>query len=263
VKDRRGKVVKSWLRDKTAAFCMIHMGWHPEDCKRLKLPMCEEKEFECTFTGIRKPCLQVNGVATKRPGQKVRNHFACGCEREHDPENFNCEFACVKKLISELGEKRATDSMFWCQREKGYEWSKDQGPQKKQKISESPQRINRREGVRPGKRLTGSMGRKTFVTLGKNFFLWTQDQLKETTHHKSVANLEKYIDPGYVNIGRETMISRVFQSYEQGRYHPPMCGNIMLSVQSTFMELRTIKTLLKRLVDKDRVQNSILLDMIE
>ena len=134
VRDRRGRIRLDWLRDKTAAFALIHCGWHPIDCKRAKLSNCEEKQFECHFTGLTKPCLQVNGVATKRPGQTVRNFFTCGCEKQHDPTNFNCEFACVKKVVEELGEKKAKDGLFWNHTNRGFSWSEKQKLQEKTKI---------------------------------------------------------------------------------------------------------------------------------
>lgn len=263
VTDRKGRIVKSWVRDKTAAYAMIHMGWHPMDCKRLKLPMVEEKTFECSFTGLIKPALQVNGVATKRPGQTVRNHFSCGCHRQHNPENYNCEYTVVKKLMEELGEERAERSFFWCQNEKGHGWSDVQGPQQKDKISDALQRINTREGVRPGEKLTGDMGRKTFVTLGKNFFMFPEDELKETTHHLSTANFIKYIDPRYVNIGRETIVSRVFQSYEQGHYKPPMSGNMLLAMAANNEKLEKIQRVLCALAVKNGVFGPFLTKLLE
>ena len=240
VRDKRGRIRKDWVRDKAAAFALIHMGWHPVDCKRLKLPMCEEKRVECQFTGLQKPCLQVNGVATKRPGQLVRNHFTCGCQKQHDPLNFNCEYAVVKKLIEELGD-RATEGLFWNHADRGFSWSGSQGLQEKTKIGQALQRINLREGVRPGEELTGDMGRKTFVTLGRNFFLFPEQELRDKTHHKHATNFLKYIDPGYVNLGRETVVSRIFQSFEQGYYKPPMSGNVLLAITDQNQKLKYLE----------------------
>ena len=88
------------------------------------------------------------------------------------------------------------------------------------------------------------MGRKTFVTLGKNFFLFSEDELRDKTHHLSAANFVKYIDPGYVNVGRETLVSRVFQGYEQGFYKPPMSGNVCLAMGSLNQKIEQIQQLL-------------------
>ena len=72
------------------------------------------------------------------------------------------------------------------------------------------------------------MGRKTFCTLGKEFLKFSEDELKQITHHKSSENFVKYLDSGYVNVQQETLVSRVFQRYEQGEYHPPVSGNVRL-----------------------------------
>jgi len=249
VKDRRGRLRKDWLRDKVAAFALIHMGWHPVDCERAKLSNCEEKTFECNFSGLQKPCLQVNGVATKRPGQVVRNFFTCGCQKKHDPNNVHCEYAMVKMLMEELGEdedgeQRAEKGLFWNHADLGFSWSDKQGLQHKTKIGAALQRINLREGVRPGEKLTGDMGRKTFVTLGRNFFLFPEQELRDKTHHKTAANFVKYIDPGYVNLSRETLVSRVFQSYEQGFYKPPMSGNVLLAIAEQNHKLKCLEDMI-------------------
>ena len=245
IRDRKGRIVNSWLRDKVAAFCLIHMGWHPVDCKRVNWQCCQEVTHEDPFTGLTKPALQARGVATKRPGQKVRNYWACGCAKHHNPDNDFCEYGLVKRLIASLGEERASKSLFWTQNKGGYGWSDKQGLQKKLKISECLERINRRVpgGVRPGYKLAGDMGRKTFATLGTNFFMFSEDELKEITHHKTSANFVTYVDPTYVNIGRETLVTRVFQAYEQGRYFPPMSGNVQLALAQYSDELRTLKRL--------------------
>ena len=88
------------------------------------------------------------------------------------------------------------------------------------------------------------MGRKTFVTLGKNFLLFSEDELRDKTHHLSAANFVKYIDPGYVNLGRETLVSRVFQSYEQGFYKPPMSGNLVLAMAEQNEKLKIIQRII-------------------
>ena len=146
---------------------MIHMGWHPVDCHRLDWTMCEEIPGGADpARGICQPCIKVNMRATKRPGQKARNYFCCGCQTKHDPDNDACEYGLVKRLVDSLGEDKANESLFWTTKDKGKNWGL-QGKQKKTKISEALERINKRSLDK----LTGDMGRKTFVTLGKNFFL--------------------------------------------------------------------------------------------
>merc|ERR1712138_388415 len=88
------------------------------------------------------------------------------------------------------------------------------------------------------------MGRKTFVTLGRNFFLFPEQELRDKTHHKSAANFVKYIDPGYVNLGRETLVSRIFQSYEQGFYKPPMSGNVLLAIAEQNHKLKYLQNII-------------------
>jgi len=220
IRDRHGNINKAWLRDKVAAFALIHCGWHPIDCHRTNWKNCKEVLGGIDPSrGLCQPCIKINMRATKRPGQRARNYFVCGCHNKHDLDNDSCEYGLVKKLIEDLGEEKANESLFWTTKDKGKNWGQ-QGKQKKGKISESLERINKRVRVRLGK-LTGDMGRKTFVTLGKNFFLFPEDHLKEITHHQSNDNFIKYIDPQYINIGSETVMSRIFQAYEQGRYLPP------------------------------------------
>ena len=240
IRDKRGRVVNELLRDKVAAFSLIHMGFHPEDCVRANWTKCKRVTHD-DISGIRKQAIEIKGKATKRPGQKVRNHWACGCERHHNPENDMCELALVDKLVESLGEERANKSLFWNTNKGGYGWSDKQGPQKNGKISKSLQRINEREGIRPGAKLTGNMGRKTFVTLGSNFFLFPEPELKDKTHHKTTENLVAYLDPNYVNHGRATVVARVFQAYEQGRYIPPMTGNQTMILADIMHQMRGLK----------------------
>ena len=77
-----------------------------------------------------------------------------------------CELGLVNRLVESIGEERAKKSLFWNTNSGGYGWSDKQGPQKNNKISASLQRINLREGVRPGKKLTGNMGRSRSPKLG-------------------------------------------------------------------------------------------------
>jgi len=225
IRNKRGKVNKEWLRDKVAAYEMIHMGWHPIDCLRWSWKSCEEVVGGVDpARGLNQPAIKVNMHATKRPGQRCRNYFVCGCQKKHDPDNDACEYGLIKRLVQELGEEKANETFFWTTKKKGMSWGL-QGKQKKSKISESLERINQRVHVRLG-RLTGDMGRKTFATLGKNFFLFDEDHLKEITHHKSSENFVKYLDPQFINTNAETLLSRVFQAYEQGRYLPPASTSV-------------------------------------
>jgi hypothetical protein len=107
------------------------------------------------------------------------------------------------------------------------------------------------------------MGRKTFVTLGKNFFMFPEDELKETTHHLSTTNFIKYIDPRYVNIGRETIVSRVFQSYEQGHYKPPMSGNMLLAMAANNERLEKLTRVVCALAVKNGVFEPFLMKLLE
>lgn len=101
IKDNRGRLRLDWLRDKVAARSLVHMGWHPMDCHRAKWSKCKEvADDNCK-------AIQIDGKATKRPGQKVRNYWACGCTGMHDPENENCDYGLVTLLVRSLGEDRA------------------------------------------------------------------------------------------------------------------------------------------------------------
>ena len=62
IRDHRGRLRYDWLRDKVAARCLIHMGWHPKDCHRAKWSMCEE------VPDGKKTAIRINGKATKREG---------------------------------------------------------------------------------------------------------------------------------------------------------------------------------------------------
>ena len=53
-----------------------------------------------------------------------------------------------------------------------------------------------------------------------------EDHLKEITHHRTSENFVAYLDPEYVNTGAETVLSRVFQAFEQGRYEPPNTNSL-------------------------------------
>jgi len=225
IRDKHGVINKEWLRDKVAAMMLIHMGHHPVDCLRANWKSCEELVGGIDpARGLCQPCIKLNGRATKRPGQRCRWYFSCGCQKKHDEDNDNCEYGLLKKLVALLGDEMANESFFWTTKDKGKNWGL-QGRQKKTKISEALQRINRRVGIRLGK-LTGDMGRKTFCTLGKNFFLFHEDHLKTTSGHKTSENFVKYLDPQYVNVGAETLLSRVFQAYEQGNYLPPTTNSL-------------------------------------
>ena len=239
IRDHRGRVRLDWLRQKVAAFSLIHMGWHPMDCFRANWTMC--KEIQPRHNGRICPAIQINGHATKRRGQAVRNYWACGCQNEHDEENDMCEYGLVKRLVASLGEDRANVSLFWTTNNGGFGWGETR--QKKDTISGSIQKINKRVGVRPGAELTGNMGRKTFCTLGSYFFNFSEDELKKYTHHKTNENFIKYLDPTYVNAMRETLITRVFQQYEQGNYQPPLSNNLCLSLANVHEKLEKLTRL--------------------
>ena len=117
-------------------------------------------------------------------------------------------------------------SLFWGQNEGGFGWS--DAPQKKDTLALAINRINKRVGARPGVRITGNMRRKTFCTLGKDFFNFSEDELKKVTHHKSSESFLKYLDPEYVNVPQECFVSKVYQRYEQGTWAPPLSGNTSL-----------------------------------
>ena len=191
-------IVASKLRDKVAANCHIHMGFHPIDCHRAN----STKMTRLPTAGPEgRPAVRLDGVATKRPGQLVRNYFVCGCPigQPHNPNNDMCELALVDHLVESLGEDRANVTLFWAHTDRGMKWQDRR--QKKDTLSKSLNRINRVMGIRPGENLTGSMGRKTFVTLGQMFFHFPKELQKAATHHLADTNFQTYIDPGYVNIG--------------------------------------------------------------
>ena len=84
------------------------------------------------------------------------------------------------------------------------------------------------------------MGRKTFCTLGSEFFNFSEEELKKTTHHKTNQNFIKYLDPGYVNVPQEVFASKVFQRYEQGNWRPPLSGNTSLQLAEMTHKLTSL-----------------------
>ena len=214
----------SWLREKVASYTLSHMGFHPIDAHRMKSSNMEYIANVDERGRHPRPAIRVNGVATKRPGQKVRNYFVCGCPGPHDSDNDMCEYALADRLLNSLGKERSKRSLFWTTNSRGRGWGAT--PQKKDTLAQCFQKINKRCGIAPGKQLRGDQGRKTFVTLGEHFFFFPRELMTKVTHHKQKKNLIKYIDSDYENIARETAPARMFQSYEQGHYVPPVCISV-------------------------------------
>ena len=83
------------------------------------------------------------------------------------------------------------------------------------------ERINKRVQFAPGKKITGNMGRKTFITLSRKFFNFADEKIKEESHHADHDAYMRYVDDDYINVEGQTLVSRTFQEFEQGRYVPP------------------------------------------
>ena len=249
IRDKKGNLVATKLRDKVGAFMLCHMGFHPEDCKRANLT----KMTRLRQTGpYNKETVKLDGVATKRPGTKVRNYWVCGChpQKPHDPNNDMCELALIDNLVESLGEDKAKENLFWTTNNRGMGWGARQ--QKKDTMAKCLQRINRDMGISPEEEWTGEMGRKTFATLGTKFFYFPQRLQMEVSHHETFHHFEGYIDPEYVNVSRETMPSRLIQYYEQGTLEPPAIASVPHGLALLHGELSELKTLVLQLVDKPK-----------
>ena len=54
--------------------------------------------------------------------------------------------------------------------------------------------------------------------------------MESVVHHKTLGNFNKYLDPEYINTARETIIPRLWQLFEQGKYTPPICASVPHSI---------------------------------
>ena len=199
---------------------MIRQGFHPVDCSRVKKKSLQHDPEFVDRNLLKKPFYKINGVKTKQHGVKVVNLVSCGCEYDHNPKNENCAYTCFHTLVEELGDERLAHGLFHCTCNGGLEWS-NRGTQKVETVSKSIQRINQRIQFAPGRKITGSMGRKTFITLSRDFFGFQDEKIKDESHHVDHDAYMRYVDGNYVNIGGKTLIGRTFQDWEQGRYVPP------------------------------------------
>ena len=65
--------------------------------------------------------------------------------------------------------------------------------QKKDTLSKCINRINKQLGIRPEEKITGAMVRKTFVTLGQDFFYFPKQLQMDVTHHKKIDNFPDFV----------------------------------------------------------------------
>merc|ERR1711964_62811 len=91
---------------------------------------------------------------------------------------------------------------------------------------------------------TANMARKTFCTIGANYFHFPDEQLMKISHHKDRKQFQTYVLNGrWEDLEQEAHVGRTFNLWGAGCYAPPvmMC---MPDVLSRFA--RQIKTAMRR-----------------
>lgn len=248
IRGKDGRVVLPWLRDKLITMTEIHIGYHPVDVFRMSLANLEDvPTHRNRESGCIQPLMKIVNIKTKEHDKCIRNWYVCGCAADHDSDNDGCEYGLMKKLLHYLPVTFAEESLWWNTKKGG--WCQKFGRMQRRNISKAIQRVNIRCGICPTETLSGNMGRKTCITLNRQFFNHDKGIVMDKVHHKTEEINETYVDREYCNEDRESVLQTAWQDFEQDRYFPIAVDSvprIVCGIRQTVRETQTSIDQLKK-----------------